>query len=164
MGAPKGNQFYLLRSKDGKDKKYKPIQLLTKAYEYFNWCNENPLTINENKGTKNVNTVKKVRPFSKKGFCHFADITPQTLENYKVDKDYLGIIHKIETAIEVQQFDYATIGEFNHNIIARKLGLTDKKEHSGPDGKPIPVGKSLSEEEADDIIRRYKQMKKRKKK
>lgn len=41
-------------------------------------------------------------------------------------KDFLPVITRIEEIIETQQFTGATIGEFNANIIARKLGINDK--------------------------------------
>ena len=37
-------------------------------------------------------------------------------------------INKITSRIENQQFEGATVGVFNANIIARKLGLVDKKD------------------------------------
>ncbi len=44
------------------------------------------------------------------------------------DKDFLMVIARIEETIETQQFEGACVGAFNANIIARKLGLSDKQE------------------------------------
>ena len=45
MAAPKGNQFWMLRSKHGRDKLFAtPEALWEAACEYFQWCDENPWT------------------------------------------------------------------------------------------------------------------------
>lgn len=42
MAAPKGNQFWMLRSKHGRDKLFAtPEALWEAACEYFQWCDEN---------------------------------------------------------------------------------------------------------------------------
>lgn len=130
MAAPEGNKFWLLRSKHGRDKLFKtPQALLDAAYEYFAWCEENPITAEQNLGTKNVNTVKFIRPFTKDGLCIFLDIDDQTFNNYRDnDKDFFEVCRKIERIIRSQKFDGASVGIFNANIIARDLGLTDKSE------------------------------------
>ena len=44
MAAPKGNQFWKLRSKHGRDKLFTTPELLWEAAcEYFEWIDENPL-------------------------------------------------------------------------------------------------------------------------
>ena len=40
----------------------------------------------------------------------------------------MPIIHKIEEIIYNQKFEGAAVGIFNSNIIARDLGLSDKKD------------------------------------
>ena len=41
MAAPKGNQFWMLRSKHGRDKLFAtPEALWEAACEYFQWCDE----------------------------------------------------------------------------------------------------------------------------
>ena len=45
MAAPKGNKFWMLRSKHGRDKLFATPELLwDAACEYFQWCDENPWT------------------------------------------------------------------------------------------------------------------------
>ena len=43
MAAPQGNKYWQMRSKDGKEPKYKPDTLWEKAVEYFEWVDDNPL-------------------------------------------------------------------------------------------------------------------------
>lgn len=135
MGAPKGNQFWKLRSKHGRDKLFAtPILLWDAACEYFEWCEKNPIEAQDNKGTKNVNVVKFNRPFTLKGFCLFCDATEHWYDNFKAalkeenDKDFLYICRKIEDIIYNQKFEGATIGIYNANIIARDLGLSDSQK------------------------------------
>lgn len=132
MGAPKSNQFWKLRSKHGRDKLFATPELLWEAAcEYFQWCDTNPIEAEDNKGTKNVNTVKLNRPYTLKAFCLYCDATEGWWKEFrkgKYIKDFLPIIHKIEEIIYNQKFEGAAVGIFNSNIIARDLGLSDKKD------------------------------------
>ena len=50
MAAPKGNQFWMLRSKHGRDKLFAtPEALWEAACEYFQWCDENPCLLDAKK-------------------------------------------------------------------------------------------------------------------
>lgn len=133
MAAPKGNEYYLLRSKDGRDTTYTPDTLLEKANEYFNWCLENPLQeeqIVKYKDYYEKVHINKMRPFSIQGFCNFAEIVEKTFWNYQNTDEFLQVTTRIRTIIENQQFEGAAGGFLNPNIIARKLGLVDKSEHT----------------------------------
>lgn len=131
MAAPEGNQFWKLRSKHGRDKLFTTPQLLWEAAcEYFQWCEDNPIVAEDNKGTKNVNKVEFNRPFTLKGFCLFCDATEHWYYEFKKalkekDKDFLYICRKIEDIIYNQKFEGAAIGIYNANIIARDLGLSE---------------------------------------
>ncbi len=127
--APKGNQFWKLRSKHGRDKIIKSSEILWEAAcEYFDKISNNPITVQDNKGTKHVNTVSLLRPFTLHGLCIFLDIDRVTYYSYRDNEDYSTVVHKIDDIIYNQKFEGATIGIFNHNIIARDLGLTDKQD------------------------------------
>ena len=44
MAAPEGNQFWKLRKKHGRNKKYDTAEeLWNEACEYFQWCDNHPL-------------------------------------------------------------------------------------------------------------------------
>lgn len=154
MSAPKGNQFWMLREKHGRDKLFTTPELLwSAACEYFQWCDENPWTTRkaiqrvtpvkrkEGKKTRVVNeeqTQKEVtptaRPYSLTGFCVYVGASSMWWRNFKEEckrkkeEDFLLIIMRIEETIETQQFEGACVGAFNANIIARKLGLSDKQQ------------------------------------
>jgi hypothetical protein len=136
MAAPKGNQFWKLRSKHGKDKLFTtPALLWEAACDYFQSCYDNPIIAEDNKGTRNVNEVRLMRPFTRKGFCIFCDASEHWYENFKLSapEDYQVIMRKIETIIDNQQYEGAIVGLYNSNLVARMQGLGDsqKVEHSG---------------------------------
>ena len=131
MGATPGNNFYLLRSKHGRNKIYASADELREAcYEYFNTCDEHPWHKKEVlKGGEMAGEVVSTpieRPYTQTGLYIFLGINRQTWENYK--KDYLAVIEEIEAIIYTQKFEGATVGTFNASIIARDLHLAEKVE------------------------------------
>jgi len=131
MAAPEGNKFWQMRSKHGRNKLFETPQILWESVcEYFEWCDNNPISAQQNMGTKNVNRVEFIRPFTKDGLCIFLDIDDQTFNNYRDGKDegFLEVCRKIERIIRTQKFEGAAVGIFNANIIARDLGLKDNTE------------------------------------
>lgn len=130
MAAPKGNRFWELRSKHGRDKLFETPELLWEAAcEYFLWCQNNPLV--ENGWGRSRRKIMK--PFTITGLCIFLDINTKYFNEFKKllpegEKDFSEVITRIEEIIYTQKFEGAVIGVFNHNIIARDLGLIDKSE------------------------------------
>lgn len=129
--APKGNQFWKLRSKHGRDKLFESPELLWEsACEYFEWCDENPFIQIDFKG-KDADKVEipRMRPYTWDGLETFLEI--ESLRDYKTNEDYKDfsqVITRIGKIIYDQKFSGAASGFFNANIIARDLGLADKKE------------------------------------
>jgi poly(A) polymerase Pap1 len=67
--------------------------------------------------------------------------------------DFSTVITDIEKTIYTQKFQGASADLLNANIIARDLGLSDKTELTGKDGKPlIPPARILTKEEAKDFL------------
>ena len=129
MAAPPGNKFWLLRSTHGRNPIFKkPKDLWEAACEYFEWAQTNPISAQDNKGTKNVNEVDFVRPFTIYALCIYLDIGRSTWNDYRDNNDFSLVVHKIDDIIYNQKFEGAAVGIFNHNIIARDLGLTDKTD------------------------------------
>lgn len=159
-GAPKGNQFWKLRSKHGRDKLFATPELMWEAAcEYFEWCDENPFyEVEQKKGANNLRISKsanadivhdivgsmsdtielpRMRPYTIQGLCLYLDCNVQYFNDFdnaikgNVDqqsKDFSSIISRIKEIIYNQKFSGAASGFFNANIIARDLGLADKKE------------------------------------
>lgn len=137
MAAPKGNQFWKLRSKHGRDTLFATPELLwDAACEYFDWCDNNPWSVikNKTKGKKKEKEESPTqRPYTLTGFLLYCGANTGYWSEFKSynHNDFSEVISRIETIIETQQFEGAAVGAFNANIISRKLGLSDKQEVSG---------------------------------
>lgn len=137
MSAPAGNQFWKLRNRHGREKLFKTPDLLWEAAcEYFEWCDGNPWCTIKKKTKKTEEETEETptqRPYTLTGFLIYCDANKGYWSDFKRanHQDFSEVITRIEEIIETQQFEGATVGAFNANIIARKLGLTDKQEFSG---------------------------------
>jgi len=137
MGAPKGNEYWKLRSKDGRDKQYPtPEELLDACNEYFEWVQANPLLeaqIVKYKDYAELMDVPKMRPYTIQGLCNFIDLSVEAWRKYRMRKEFVAVITRVEQIIYNQKFEGAASGFLNPNIIARDLGLAEKREteHSG---------------------------------
>lgn len=145
--APKGNQFWKLRSSHGRDKLFKSPELLWKAAcEYFQWCDENPLLEAKAFHANGIITqadVPKMRAYTIEQFLLYVHASDSYLRAFRsihkdktdqLSKDFLTVIRNIEKTIYVQKFTGASANMLNANIIARDLGLTDKKDLTSSDG------------------------------
>lgn len=139
MAAPKGNQFWKLRSKHGRGRLFETPQLLWEAAcEYFQWCDENPLIEIDFKG-KDADRVElpKMRAYTMHGLCLYLDCNTVYFNQFEMSirdktdelsKDFSKVITRIREVVYNQKFTGAAAGFLNPNIIARDLGLADKKE------------------------------------
>lgn len=128
MAAKKGNQYWRLRSKHGRNKIHTPETLLSSAYEYFEVVKENPFEVDKILGNGDHINQKVQRPFTLGSFVVYANITTETFSNYRELKDFFGVTKEIDQIIYNNKFEGASAGLFKENIIARDLGLADKKE------------------------------------
>ena len=132
MAAPKGNQFWLARSTHGRKPIFEtPEALLNACLEYFKWAEDNPLW--EEKAFNCAGKIKKtlmykMRAMTMDGLTIFLDISDECWYNYKKRKEYVGVVTYVEKAMRHQKFSGAAADLLNPNIIARDLGLVDKKQ------------------------------------
>jgi len=137
MAAPKGNQFWKLASKHGREKLFKtPVLLWKAATEYFTWCEANPLIEQDFRGKDAFEVhLNHPRPFTIQGICHYLNCNVGYFNDFensikakkdKRSKDFSGIITHIKEIIYRQKYEHAATGFFNANIIARDLGLSEK--------------------------------------
>ena len=136
MAAPKQNNYWQFRNKHGRDFKYTPDELWNEALAYFEfmsksvWNKKEAIKSGDKAGT--LIDIPTITPLSIETFCLYADISRPTLLNYESNedpyKDFFTITTCIKDIISSQQFEGATVGAYNPNIIARKLGLSDKSE------------------------------------
>jgi hypothetical protein len=134
-GAPKGNQNAVGNS--GKPKYIETPELLLELFTaYVKAAKNNPYLIHDFVG-KDANEVRKEkeRPLSWVGFeCYlFDEGIIGDLDDYERNTnqsylEYQPIIRAIKKYIDKDQFEGASAGIYNANIIARKLGLADKQE------------------------------------
>lgn len=148
MAAPKGNDYWKLVKgwKNGADLKYNPDELHDKSIEYFQWVEDNPLYEEKPTSRGDIVKVKKMRAMTIKAFCLFANISFQTFENYSKDKAYVDITTRIRDIIYTQKFEGASADLLNSNIIARELGLAEKREVTEKSEASIKVDKWLTKE------------------
>lgn len=134
MAAPKGNEYYKIRTKDGRDKIFEtPEDLANACNEYFEWCIANPLkeqVVFHSQGQVTKDDLHKMRPFTLEGMCNFIDIGLNTFRDYEKREDFSHITTRIRQVIENQQFEGAAAGFLNPSIIARKLGLKESIDHT----------------------------------
>lgn len=142
MAAPKGNQFWKLRSKHGRDKLFESPQLMwDAACEYFEWCEQNPLMMSEAKvvsggkgegSTIEIIEVPKMRAMTLEGLCRYLNCNTQYFKTFKAqltegEKDFNTVISEIEAVMFDQKFSGAAAGFLKENLIARHLGIQDKQ-------------------------------------
>lgn len=135
MAAPKGNQFWKLRSKHGRDLLFSTPELLWEAAcEYFEHT-DNRTWIKKDwvgKDAKEVNR-ESTPPYTLRGFLLYIGANLSYWSEFKTAKaanlnGFPEIIHAIEEIIYNQKFEGAAVGAFNANIIARDLGLREQSE------------------------------------
>lgn len=132
MGAPKGNRFWEARSSHGR----KPIfassdELWDSCVEYFEWTEQNPLMEAKPfsfQGESWIEPVPKMRAMTIGGLCLFLDIDMTTWADWRTKEDFSRVVTRVEQVIYQQKFSGAAADLLNPNIIARDLGLADKKE------------------------------------
>ena len=135
-----------------------PQELLSKAVEYFQWCEETPLLEEQlfhYQGRVVRAELAKMRPFTKRGLAIFLNIPEGRLAGYKArDGEWREAVERIEQVIYTQKFEGAVAGLMNASIISRDLGLAERSELSGPNGGPIQTQDVTDEEALKDEARR----------
>lgn len=109
--------------------------------EYFEWVEENPLYEAKAfayQGQVTVEYMPKMRAMTIAGLCLFLDIDKTTWENYRANPDFFRVCQDVENAIYQQKFTGASADLLNASIIARDLGLADKKDLTSSDGSMSP--------------------------
>lgn len=166
MSAPEGNQFWKLRSKHGRDRLFETPELLWEACaEYFETCDDNPFIKQEAK-TVNVGNyqseiaiadMRVMRPYTIQGLCRYLNANTQYFNQFEESvkdkedersKGFSLILTRVREIIYEQKYSGAASGFFNANIIARDLGLSDKKDikHEGiPAPPPIQTTGPIKE-------------------
>ena len=136
MSAPVNNEFWKARSSHGRKPIFsEPESLWVACCEYFQWVEDNPLLSTELvkfQGAATEAVLPKMRAMTLQGLCRFIDIQYVTWIDWRRNrKDLSNVITRVEEVVYEQKLTGAAADLLNPNIIARDLGLADKKEHSG---------------------------------
>jgi len=145
MAAAKGNKYWQFRNKHGRDFKYTPMEWEEESAKYFEymsdkvWNKKEAIKSGDLAGT--LIDIPTLTPLSIESFCLFMDIDRGTWDNYESNqdnyKDFFNITTRVRAIIESNQFEGATVGAYNPNIIARKLGLVDRQENTLIQEQPL---------------------------
>ena len=132
-----GNNAWQARSSHGRNPIFETPEILEKAcYEYFQWVQDNPLIAAETvkfQGVGKTMAVPRMRAMTILGLVNFLDIDESTWYEYRKKPDFSKVVSKVEGIIRQQKIEGSAADMLNSNIIARELGLADRREnnHSG---------------------------------
>ena len=120
------NTADLFRRALGAPRKFETPEALAEAVaEYFEHVDDNPLEVGA--------SGKRMRAATLAGLCQFIGITTQAWGLWRGEgehsrPDLFSVMALAEDAMREQKFTGAAAGLLNANIIARDLGLAEKRE------------------------------------
>jgi len=138
-----GNRWWEARSSHGANPKFAAAADLQDACaQYFEWNESNPLFKDQLvtfQGQATHEPVAQMRAMTIGALCMFIDIDITTWRDWqKTRPDLSPVIAWAESVIYRQKFEGASADLLNANIIARDLGLADKKDHTSSDKSMTP--------------------------
>ncbi len=144
----KGNQIWKVRSSHGRKPIFQTAEALYEAcIQYFEWEDANPWDHEQLAGSYHGDPIKTTMyrkvPYTIGGLCLFLDISHNCWTQYRERTNYIRVCQYIEDIIRRQKFQGAAAGYFNHAIIARDLGLVDKKDLTSG-GQSITPSKEIT--------------------
>jgi len=133
MAAHFGNQWWKLAPKTGRKKKYEtPEELEEDCMEYFERHGEIMYPEKQWVGKDAIPVTKEhPRPFTQESLCIFLGMNVKTWYDYGTadsHKEFHPVVSRVNNIIFSQQYELATTGFFNANIVAMKIGLRQKSE------------------------------------
>lgn len=124
-----GNKFWRKRKTHGPGLKFKtPEDLQAACFEYFDWVDENPLWEMKVFGTGLQAKLPHPRAMTIRGLCGFIGMARRSWDDYRDRDGFKEVCELAEDIMFEQKFAGAAAGLFNASIIARDLGLADKRE------------------------------------
>lgn len=122
------------KAKRGRPRKFSPEELLRAFEKYVNEMTAHPIELIETEegfiGRSRIDKTKtKTMPqlLTIQDFCVYLG-TSRNWWKELPDEDYLAVKTRIKDFLEAYQLKGAASGAFKDNIVARLLGLTDKKD------------------------------------
>lgn len=164
MAAERGNQYYKLALDAlGRPLAIKSAEEFKKKFlDYVAWSEENPILCkraSRRESAEDVNGIRKPseirmeteskrRPLSMYGLCAYLGVSRKWFEMRLKSLDEKGdertddenafftAMTRAKSIIEMQQYDGASVGDFNATLTMRALGLGDKVDMTS-DGEAI---------------------------
>lgn len=135
---------YTNRGCDGEELIYQqPKDLLSQAYKYFDWCNDNPWhkqeLIKSGARAGELIGIPIVRPYTLEGLCVFCGISISTFRDYEERADFEAVTTHLREIIRQNQIEGECIGAYNAAVMSKIQGLTEKQEVNQPMGLTIHV-------------------------
>jgi hypothetical protein len=164
--APKGNKFWELRSKHGRDRLFATPELFWEAAcEYFKWIEDNPLIAVDFKG-KDAERVEipHTRPLTIQGLCLYLDCNVMYFNNFEtsikgkddeVSRGFSIILSRIRETIYRQKFEGAACGFYNPLLISRDLGLAEHVQTEGTLKQEIVVSTPETKQALEDLKNKF---------
>ena len=139
--APKGNAFWKLRSKHGRDKIFETPRILEEAIdEYFEETSDRKWSRKDWVGKDAEPVLREFdTPFTLSGLCVFLGIDDATWALYRKREDFIGVITRAEQIIKTHQIEGGMIGHFNSNLTARLNNLKEQTDITTQGEKIAPV-------------------------
>lgn len=137
-----GNNVWRLRRKLGAPRVFEDALSLWEACcDYFEWSTQNPLFEAKALADGAIIPISKLRAFTQRALCVHLQISDETWRIWRSERDDLkDVIATVDAIIYSQKFEGAAAGLLNAGLIARELGISDKKEVTGADGGPLETG------------------------
>lgn len=130
-----GNRFWEARTTIGRPRLFdSPEALWAACCEYFDWVEANPLYEAKAfayQGQIEVEYLPKMRAMTIGALCLFLDVNKDTWFTWAKTPVFSDVVARADEHIRQQKFAGASADLLNANIIARDLGLADKRELSG---------------------------------
>lgn len=136
-----GNKSNYLPFKTGRPRHWETPESLEETFkEYITYIDQNKMQEADFVGKDAIEVTRyKMRPPTIEGFCVFAGISTTSFYNYNQRPEFLDIITQVMEYCFSNCYDLAAAGFLKENIIARKLGLADKKEEIGAGSKSSEI-------------------------
>lgn len=129
-----------------------PNDLWEACLEYFAWVEAHPLKeqkVFHHQGEITHTTVDRMRAMTIRSLCLFLEIDQSTFFEYAKRDGFSKVCAVVKDAIFDQKLIGAAANMLNASIIARDLGLADKREITGAGGGPIQqITKEMTPQEA----------------
>lgn len=117
---------------------------------YRQWIIDNPVittkVVKDSEGNVMLFEHPKPRAMSTMGFCVFAAITQGDWEIFRKRASLTEMVELAEGLFRSHVFEGAAVDLFNPTFIAKHLGLAERRELTGADGKPLFEGEMTEEE------------------